>query len=172
MTEFLCELLSKHHERSRFSSGSMELDTWLKQKARQDQDRRVAAVYVLTPKNEPTTIAGFYSLSATAVTLSDMPAEMAKKLPKYPLVPATLLGRLARDEKFPGTGERLLFYALQRAWQHSLEVASAVVVVDAKDERARDFYLRHGFKSLTKSPQRLALPMRVIESIVAPDSYP
>lgn len=168
MIEFICEPLSKHHDRSSFSCGNAELDTWLKQQARQDQDRRVAAVYVLAPRDKPATIAGFYSLSATAISLGDLPANLAKRLPKYPLIPATLLGRLARDAKFPGSGERLLFDALHRAWRHSREVASVVVVVDAKDDRARDFYLRHGFRPLTASPQRLVLPIKVIESILKP----
>lgn len=165
MTDYICEPLAKHHDRTTFACGNAELDAWLKQLAKQDQDRHVAAVFVLSPRSMPATIAGYYALSATAVALCDLPSSFAKKLPKYPLIPATLLGRLARDVNFPGVGERLLVDALHRSWKNSLEVGSAVVVVDAKDDRATEFYIAHGFEPITRTPQRLVLPIRMIESM-------
>jgi predicted GNAT family N-acyltransferase len=90
---------------------------------------------------------------------------MAKKLPKYPLVPATLLGRLAVDVRLrgKGAGEHLLMDALRRALEASREVASVAVVVDAKDDSAVSFYRRYGFIGFADQPRRLFLPMAVIE---------
>ena len=103
------------------------------------------------------------------MNLADLPASAAKKLPRYPSVPATLLGRLAVSEQFRGQGvdELLLLDALKRALLNTREVASAVVVVDAKDERARKFYLRHDFIPLVSQPNRLFYPVKTIERLFA-----
>jgi len=81
-----------------------------------------------------TTIAGYYTLSQYSIQLNEIPAEVAKRLPKYPMVPATLLGRLAVSTAFRGQGHgaTLLMDALHRTLQHSRGLASAGITVDAK----------------------------------------
>lgn len=164
-TRYRIESLSVKHDRAAFSCGVEALDRYLQERAGQDVSRRVAAVFVISP--DGTTIAGFYTLSAHLVNLADLPENVAKKLPRYPNVPATLLGRLAVSENFRGRGigELLLLDALQRALGNTREVASAVVVVDAKGERARGFYLRHDFIPLPTQPNRLFYPMKTIEKL-------
>jgi predicted GNAT family N-acyltransferase len=110
---------------------------------------------VATPDGK--TIAGFYTLSAHLLDLTDLPIEIVKKLPKYPRLPTTLLGRLAVSLDFRGQrlGEFLLLDALRRALAGSTQVASAVVVVDAKNEEASAFYRRYDFISLPTQPSRL-----------------
>ncbi len=139
------------------------LDRYLQRQASQDVAKRVAAAFVMTRDGE--TIAGFYTLSAHAVNLGDLPANIAKKLPRYPNVPATLLGRLAVSTGFrgQGIGELLLLDAFRRVLANAREVGSAVVVVDAKDETAREFYLRHDFIPLPSLPNRLFYPVKTIE---------
>ena len=119
----------------------------------------------ITPDGEK--IAGFYNLSAHVVRLSDLPANVAKKLPRYPAVPATLLGRLAVNSDFrgKGIGELLLLDAFKRVLANAREIASAVVVVDAKDDRARKFYLHHDFIPLPSQPNRLFYPVKTIEKL-------
>jgi GNAT superfamily N-acetyltransferase len=114
----------------------------------------------------PETIVGYYSLSAFAVELGDLPGEMQKKLPRYPRLPATLLGRLARDERFPGTGSLLLLDALARAHSQSAQVGSLAIVAEAKDERALKFYQRFGFMPLGSNPDRVFLSMGTIEQLL------
>jgi ribosomal protein S18 acetylase RimI-like enzyme len=157
--------LSVKHDRAAFSCGVEALDRYLQKQAGQDISRRAAAAFVITP--DGTTIAGFYTLSAHLVNLADLPQNIAKKLPRYPNVPATLLGRLAVSENFrgQGIGELLLLDALRRALGNTREVAAAVVVVDANDERARGFYLRHDFIPLPTQPNRLFYPMKTIEKL-------
>jgi GNAT superfamily N-acetyltransferase len=91
----------------------------------------MAAPFVLVLPDE--TIAGYYTLSSTSVQLSELPAQIVRKLPRYPLVPATLLGRLAVDRRQQGKGygRFLLADALYRASRS--EVASFAVIVDAND---------------------------------------
>lgn len=163
--EFRFEPLGRKHNRAAFSCGVAALDRYLQRQAGQDVAKRVAAVFVLTPDGE--TIAGYYGLSAHVVSLGELPAEVAKKLPRYPNVPATLLGRLAVSTQFrrQGIGELLLLDALHRVLASTREIASAMVVVDAKDENARAFYLRHGFIPLPSQPNRLFYPVKTIEKL-------
>jgi len=164
---FRFEPLTKQHDRAGFHCASAPLNYYLQQIARKDAERHVAAAFVLVDDAAPRRIVGYYTLSAFAVELADLPESMQKKLPRYPRLPATLLGRLARDERFPGTGSLLLTDALVRAYQKSAEIASLTVVADAKDEAALKFYRKFGFARLGSDPKRVFLPMGTIEELVA-----
>lgn len=163
--DFRVEPLSKAHDRVPFSCGIDGLDRYLKMQAGQDVAKRVTVCFVLTPDGR--TVAGFYTLSQYSVDLLDLPPAIATKLPKYPEVPATLLGRLAISQAFKGQklGEFLLLDALYRSLQQSRQVASFAVIVDAKDESARLFYEHFEFLSLPAIPNRLFLPVKVIEKL-------
>jgi GNAT superfamily N-acetyltransferase len=163
--DFRVEPLAKTHDRAAFSCGIAALDNYLKRQASQDVAKRVAVCFVLTP--DGMTVAGFYTLSQYSVDLATLPEAISAKLPKYPEVPATLLGRLAISEAFRGQklGEFLLLDSLYRSWQQSQQVASAAVIVDAKDEAARRFYEHFEFLSLPATPNRLFLPMQVIQKL-------
>ena len=152
----------KKHDRAGFSCGTEALDNYLKQQATQDVEKRVAAVIVLTPDGK--TIAGYYTLSQYAVEIGSLPTGVAKKLPKYPDLPATLLGRVARSTAFAGQGigELLLMGALKKALNHSRFIASMAVVVDAKDAKGKMFYAGYGFIDLPDHPNRMFLPMATI----------
>jgi hypothetical protein len=167
MNQFRCEPLAKHHERGAFHCGVPELDAYIRERVNQDVRRHVAAVFVMVPVDQSHRLAGYYTLSSAAVVLPELPDDVIRKLPRYPVVPAVLLGRLARDLSFPGIGWLLLLDALERAYRHSRVVAAAMVVVDAKSEGARGFYLRHGFRELTGQSDRLFLPMQTIANLLA-----
>jgi predicted GNAT family N-acyltransferase len=165
-TQFAIEPLNKKHDRNSFSCGVAALDNYLKKQASQDADKHVAACFILTP--DGTTVAGFYTLSQYCVELAAaLPESFTRKLPKYPEVPATLLGRLAVSERYKGQnlGEFLLLDALNRSWTLSHEIASAAVVVDAKNESVHRFYERYGFMSLPSTPDRLFLPMKTVATL-------
>lgn len=126
----------------------------------------MAATFVLC-EGTSNTVLGFYTLSAMSVDIGAWPEHVAKKLPRYPIVPATLVGRMAIDRQLQGrgAGEHLLMDALYRSWQASRQVASVAVVVEAKDSRAVEFYRRYEFIPFDDLPTRLFLPMRVIEEL-------
>ena len=121
-------------------------------------------------------IAGYYTLSSDNIHVDDIPAELVKQLnlPRYPVIGATLIGRLARDLAFrgQGIGELLLADALKRALGMSKNIASAAVVVDAKDEQAHCFYSEFGFIAFPETVSRLFMPMETIEKLVAVPSSP
>ena len=166
-TGITVEPLGRQHDRTAFHCGADELDRYLKQQARQDADKRVAAPFVAVRPPE-TVVLGYYSLSASVLTLTDLPDELARKLPRYPQLPVTLLGRLAVDQatKGQGLGEHLLLDALHRSLTHADQIAAMAVVVDAKDENAAAFYQHYGFIPLQNQPRRLFVPMRSIAQLL------
>ena len=93
----------------------------------------------------------------------DLPPERAKKLPKYPLIPATLLGRVAvsREQQGQKLGRILLMDALFRSLKGSLEVASVGVIAEARNAAARNFYLHHEFAQLPEHPGKMFIAMQV-----------
>jgi hypothetical protein len=122
----------------------------------------MAAVFVMISEDQPQGILGYYTLASYAVETSGLPDATAKKLPRYPTTPATLIGRLARAVDQPGFGSLLLADALGRILANTREVASALAVVDAKDNSAEAFYQKHGFIPIGGSARKLFLPMKTI----------
>jgi len=139
------------------------LNDYLRIQARQDGKRKVAAPFVMVDASQK--VMGYYTLSAYSIELGALPPDIAKKLPKYPLIPATLLGRFAISLEYQGRklGRYLLMDALYRSWKNTVQVASAAVVAEAMDERARQFYLHHEFIPLAQEGRKLFLAMRTIE---------
>ena len=162
---FTVEPLAKRHKRADFSCGIDPLDRYLKTQASQDAKRRVAAPFAAVTSDN--TVIGYYTLSAFSIELAALPAAQAKKLPKYPIVPATLLGRLAVDQSQHGrgVGELILMDALSRSYTNTPEIASYAVVVDAKNDAAIAFYQRYDFIQFPDRPNRLFLPMNVIAKL-------
>lgn len=161
--------LGPQHDRAGFSCGLAVLDTYLRERARQDAKRRIAAPFVLTAGDDPTII-GYYTLSALSVVLDELPQAIIRKLPRYPAIPATLLGRLAVDAGFhgQGLGEYLLMDALGRALRHSRTIASFAVIVEAINEAAARFYARYEFQPFPNQAARLFLPMHKIAPLFPP----
>jgi len=157
---FRLETLDAGHDRKGFDSGSKQLDRYLREQVSQDIRRRVAACFVAVTNEHR--VAGYYTLASASVELSALPQATAKKLPRYPAVPAVRMGRLAVDHNFKGAGlgGALLADALRRSAQ--AEIAAHALIVDAKDETAADFYRHHGFIALPSSALRLFLPLATV----------
>lgn len=166
-SKFRVEILCSRHQRTCFSCGNNDLDRYLQTQARQDAKKGVAVTFVLT--EDGSTIAGYYTLSQYAVGLDEIPPRIAKKLPKYPEVPVTLIGRFAVSSglQTKGIGELLLMNALERCFETSKQIASAAVIVDPKDERSEGFYRKYGFLGLPGVKLRLFLPVKTIGAMVS-----
>ena len=155
---FRLEILRAEHDRKAFSCGVEPLDRYFREQATQDIRRRVSACYVAI--DEATlAIAGHYTLAAGGVPLVEMPAQLAKRLPRYASVPVVRMGRLAVDQHYRGKklGAALLWDAVLRATRS--EIAAFALVVDAKDASAADFYRHHGFVALDDEQRRWLLPL-------------
>lgn len=163
--KLLIETLASRHNRKAFFCGIDTLDRYLIRQAGQDARKHVAATFVLVETNNPIVL-GFYTLSATSVQLDDLPEKTIKKLPKYPFVPAILLGRLAVDQKCHGMGygQVLLIDALKRC-MNTKDIGWAAVIVDAKNEQAVTFYEHHHFIRFSPDASRLFLARSTISSL-------
>ena len=124
---------------------------------------------MLPDSDTPAQIRGYYTLSAYSVGLRNLPEEQARQLPKYPDVPAALLGRLAVDSRYRGQhlGEHLLMDAMAKVLEQSATIATHALIVDAKDERAAAFYARYDFIAFPSNPLRLFLPVATIAQLFA-----
>ncbi len=163
------EPLGAHHNRTGFTCGIESLDHYFKTQANQDVKRKANGVFVLVDPREPVEVLGYYTLCATALAHGDVPVSARKHVPRYPLVSATLVGRLAvaGHRQKQGLGALLLADAVQRAYASASSVGSSMLIVDAIGEQAAAFYEANGFVRLPDS-LRLILPMQAIAKLVAP----
>jgi GNAT superfamily N-acetyltransferase len=156
--QFVIEVLSPSHNRESFCCGVDALDRYFQMRVTQDIRRRVTACYVAfeVPGGA---VAGYYTLAASGIPLAEMPGELAKRLPRYPVVPVARLGRLAVDQAYKGRklGGALLWDAMQRSLRS--EIAVFALVVDAKDDEAEAFYRHHGFVAFGSQPRQLVLSL-------------
>lgn len=155
---FRVEILGPAHSRGGFSCGIAALDIYLIRQATQDMRRRVSACYIATEISSGK-IAGYYTLAAGSVPLTDLPDAVTRKLPRYASVPVARLGRLAVDQVFHGKklGGALLADAADRAARS--EVAIFALIVDAKDDTAAAFYRHHGFEQIGGKHRQLFVPL-------------
>jgi predicted GNAT family N-acyltransferase len=160
------EALASRHDRANFSCGVDELDRYLKTQAGQDVRRKANGVFVLVESARPDTVQGYYTLCATSLSQGEVPAAARKSIPRYPLVSAVLIGRLAIAAARQGQhlGALLLADAVRRVYASASTIGASMMVVDAIDEHAAGFYEGHGFVRLPES-LRLILPMDVIKRL-------
>lgn len=132
--------------------------------------RNIAVCWVLYDAHNDA-IAGYYTLSTGSVDPIDLPADVVRKLPRYPAIPVMLVGRLAlsadKEYRGHGLGGALLVDALRRALKLSESIGAVGVIVDAKDESARLFYERYGFQGFTDNALRLFIPMTTVERLAS-----
>ncbi len=176
--QFRVERLTRNHDVTNFSSGIAAIDIYIQERARQDVARNASTVFVAIDLQEEL-IRGYYALSSYSILLGEIPATLKKRLPRYPQIPATLLGRLGVDRKYsettkpkPRLGEFLLADAAARAFEVSRTVASALLVIDVLELSAvelatglRDplnFYLKYGYIPFVDHPRKLYKPMQTI----------
>jgi len=159
------EILGPDHDRSAFDSGVDPLDRYFRVQAGQDARKNLAAPFVLVLRDG--SVAAYYTLSSSSIQIGDLPRQMIRKLPRYPLIPATLLGRLAVDRRHQGKGygRFLLADALYRAMRS--DIATFAMIVDAKDEAARRLYEWESFLPFPDQPMKLFRPMADIKRLFA-----
>ena len=155
---------SRRHNRSKFCCDEESLDMYIRKQASQDIEKRVSKVFVLVNDLEYCVLA-YYSLSAYVIEAQGLDEKLTKRLPKYPRLPATLLGRLAVDNtlKENGWGKLMLVHALKKALNASEEVSSLGVVAEALNESAVSFYRKYGFQQIKGEPMKLFIPMKSVK---------
>ena len=158
--------LDKKHRRDTFDCGIGALNDYLKIQASQEMKKSVAVTYVLT-QGDDSRVLGYYTLSSIGIVPGELPDTVIKKLPRYPVLPGILIGRLARDAEFHSKelGHYLLVDALKRSFDISTQLGSVAVIVDAKNKKASEFYKSFGFLTFPDNKKRLFLPMGTIKKL-------
>lgn len=164
IAELRVEPISKSHNRKKFSCSNTELNTYLQKYARQNDISNIAKTFVAVDNKNK--VYGYYSLSTSSIEFQELPEKYTKQLPHYP-IPAALIARLAIDSNIEGQGlgSRLLIDALQRIFLVSDELAIKVVLVDAIDDQAKNFYLHFGFIEMPGYERKLFLPIETISEL-------
>ncbi len=159
------------HERAGFNCGHERIDRYFHEAVSQDVKRRYAACYVLVDKASGK-LAGFYTLSAHSIALNDITPALAKKLPRYPTVPAALIGWLGRDLSFRGqeVGSMLLYDAIARV--ATSPMGAHAICADAIDAAAEALYEAHQFERFTSRPGSFFLPVKTALALVALPAKP
>ena len=154
--------LAGSHDRQAFDCGRQDLNDWLRQVARQHQDRGLSKTFVAVREEEPARICGYYALTLAELENRHLPDTWRKKLPRR--IPGVRLGRLAVDKRHQGKrlGELLLVDALTRAQRIYTEAGGIGLFVDALDARAAGYHRRFGFEASPDNPLLLFLPAKVM----------
>ena len=162
--KLLFGLLSPDMDKSGFTCGEAALDTYLQKLASQDMKRGFATAIVARAETAPNKIIGYYTLSAASVLLDNVPAEMARKMPRYPNIPAVRLGRLAVASGMQGqhVGSLMVLDALRRSCAN--ELAWALFLVDAKNERIAAFYERFLFQRFSDNALHLWMHRKQVKA--------
>jgi GNAT superfamily N-acetyltransferase len=166
--ELFLHSLSKTHRVKTFDCGNPILNDYLKLYALKNDRLSIGKTFVALDREN--NFAGYLTLSAAQLDKASLPEPIQARLPRYP-VPALRIARLAVDLKMQGQGAGawLLKQALEKAL-HIADVAGIfAVIVDAIDEKARDFYQKYGFIPLQEEPLTLFLPLETIRTCTGPE---
>ncbi|MBI3759695.1 MAG: GNAT family N-acetyltransferase [Deltaproteobacteria bacterium] len=163
--QFVIEPLSSRHGRAAFSCGVEPLDRYLQTQANQDIRRHISNCFVAVPEGV-NGVAGYYTMAASSIPVGEIPPELSRKLPRYPVLPAVLIGRFAVDRRFTGQslGSALLYDVIARTLR--ADPAVFALIVDAKDEIAGNYYMRFGFRPFASRPLSFFLPMGTAAKLI------
>jgi GNAT superfamily N-acetyltransferase len=161
------EAIGRHHDRSGFDCGVPALNEYLQRFARQNHESGGAKTFVAVRPAVPTVVLGYYTISPGAIAFAKAPATVTRKLGRYD-VPVFRLARLAVALSLQGRGlgGDLLLAAGERAIAVARQVGGVALAIDAKDDRAANWYERFGALRLLDDPLKLVLPLDTIRSVL------
>jgi GNAT superfamily N-acetyltransferase len=153
--------ISKQHDRIGFDCGDADLNLYLQKFARQNHESGGAKCFIAAAA-AAARILGFYTLSPASLEYSRTPALAKKGLGRYD-VPVFRLGRLAVDNAVQGRGlgGALLLRAAARCIRVAQDVGGVALLIDAKNDRAANWYESYGALRLEDAPLSLILPLAV-----------
>lgn len=166
MHQLLIEPLDSGHDRAAFGCGDPAINDYLcNGRIDEDVGRGGCTAKVGVLEEHGSRVICFYTLSATALRADAVPGSDRRRLPRYRLLPAALIGRIGVAVEFQGRrfGTVLLTHALHDLWQASrIALGVSVVLIEPKNERLAEYYARLGFKALPDHGLLMYQPMRTI----------
>jgi GNAT superfamily N-acetyltransferase len=154
------EPISRKHDRNAFDCGDAAMNNFLQRYARQSHDLGGAKTILAINDADDKTILGFYSVAPAALAYADTPEMIRRGLARHE-VPGFRLARIATHVRFQGggLGGQLLAAAARRCLRAAAEVGGVVLIIDAKNERAAQWYLSYGAVPLHDKPLTLVMPL-------------
>lgn len=156
------------HDLEAFDCGEPALNDWLKQRALKNESR-FSRTYVVCDGNR---VVAYVCIAAGAVERAAAPGKLRRNAPDS--VPVSIIGRLAVDRDYAGRGlgADILADALRRIALASQSIGIGAVMVQAKDERAKRFYLACAeFQEFPEDSRTLFLPIETVVAVLRSKSY-
>ena len=159
--------LEKHHRLDDFDCGEPALDDWLTRHARDAHASGSARVFVTTLEDGEAVV-GYYALAAAQVAPEAATKRALKGQPRTRPVPAVLLARLAvhRQHQRAGLGRSLLQDVMLRCLDAAEAIGAPVLLVHAKHEAAKAWYLQFGFEASPTDPMHLLMLLQDVRSFI------
>jgi GNAT superfamily N-acetyltransferase len=161
------EPLGKHHRLDEFHSGEPALDEWLKRHARSAHASGSARVFVAT-LGDGATVVGYYALAAAQVAPEEATGRALKGQPQARPIPAILLARLAvdREHQGAGLGRSLLQDVLLRCLEAAEAIGARVLLVHAKHDAAKTWYMQYGFEESPTDSLHLLMLLKDVRAFL------
>ncbi|TPI19538.1 GNAT family N-acetyltransferase [Mesorhizobium sp. B4-1-1] len=155
------EPIAKSHDRASFDCGDVQMNDFLRRFARQSHEQNASKTFCAVDSSAARNrILGFYTIAPSAVAHELVPTTMIKGLARHE-VSGFKLARLATDLTVAGhgLGGQLLAAAALRCLRVATESGGLLLIIDAKSERAANWYRGYGAESLTGAPLTLVIPL-------------
>ncbi|MDH5497828.1 MAG: GNAT family N-acetyltransferase [Nitrospira sp.] len=154
------EPIAKHHDRKAFDCGDTAMNEFLHRYARQSHDAGGSKTFLAIDNADNTTVLGFYSLAPGALAYADTPEMVRRGLARHD-VPGFRLARIATHVRVQGKGlgGQLLAAAGRRCLRAAADVGGVILIIDAKNERAADWYVAYGAVPLANTPRTLVMSL-------------
>ena len=151
------EALAPHHDLANFHCGNPALDRWLREYAGNAAGQGTRT-YVLVDQDTDV-VSGYIAIAPHLLARDELPARIRHGTPAR--IPAILLAKLALAEHLQGRGlgQELLVHALATIVHAARTAGGRIIVVDAIDDRAAQFYLAHDFSPMPDNPHRLVMKL-------------
>jgi len=161
------EPLERRHRLDDFDCGEPALDEWLKRHARAAHASGSARVFVATLEDRETVV-GYYALAAAQVAPEAATERALKGQPPTRAVPAVLLARLAvdREHQRAGLGRSLLQDVMLRCVEAAKAIGARVLLVHAKHEAAKAWYMQYGFEQSPTDPLHLLMLLKDVRAFL------
>ena len=141
------------------------MDQWLATNALQHQDKQLSVTKVLVDRGG--SIAGYYTLATGQVDFSELPADLARRLPRR-VLPVAILAWLGVSEvhQGQGLGRLLMAQALRDCYEAGQTFAFIAVILDCVNDAAKAFYQQWDFQPLPGHPYRLFLSAQCLAALM------
>jgi GNAT superfamily N-acetyltransferase len=154
------EAIAKSHDRQSFDCGDPAMNEFLRRYARQSHEQNASKTFCAIDVATPNRVLGFYTLAPSAVAHGDVPESLTKGLAQHE-VAGFKLARIATDVTVAGhgLGGQLLAAAALRCLRIASEAGGVLLIIDAKSERAAQWYASYGAERLSSRPLTLVIPL-------------